>query len=323
MRCSLCNQHCVIAEGKTGLCGVRLNKGGKLYTVVYGKAISYNVDPIEKKPLYHFLPGTYSFSFATVGCNFSCLHCQNWEISQYSREEKREVPGMDLSPEEIVELARDYDCRSVSYTYTEPTIFYEYAYDTARIAAGEGLKNIFVTNGYTGEGALEEISPYLHAANVDLKAYSEDFYRKVCGARLEPVLDNIELYRDLGIWIEVTTLIIPGYNDSEEDLKGIASFLSDLDQEIPWHVTRFHPEYNLLSVPSTPLETLTRARDIGLGEGLSYVYIGNVPGEEGQNTFCPHCGAELIERKGFKPRVRMMEGPRCSQCGQNIGGVFE
>lgn len=322
VRCSLCNHMCTIVQDRTGICGVRENREGRLYTLVYGKAFSYNVDPIEKKPLFHFLPGSYSFSFATVGCNFSCLHCQNWEISQFTKEERGSVPGTELSPEDIVGLAEDYRCESISYTYTEPTIFYEYAYDTAKIAQQEGIKNVFVTNGYIGEEALREISPYLDAANIDFKAYSEDFYRKVCRARLKPVLENIELYKELGVWIEVTTLIIPGYNDSEEELRGIAGFLYEVDEEIPWHVSRFRPEYKLMHASSTPLETLTRAREIGLEEGLKYVYTGNVPWEEGENTYCPSCNAKLVERTGFQSKLKNFEQGKCTSCGQAIAGLF-
>ncbi len=321
VKCHLCRHECLIAEEHRGICGVRENRKGKLYSLVYGRAISYHVDPIEKKPLFHFLPGSSSFSFATVGCNFRCIYCQNWEISQHPKE-KKDIPGIDLSPEEIVELAKNYNCESISYTYTEPTIFYEYAYDTAKLASKEGIKNIFVTNGYTGEDALREISPYLDAANIDLKGFSEEFYRKVCGARLEPVLENIKLYKELGIWIEVTTLLIPGYNDKEEELRGIASFLSSVDENIPWHVTRFHPDYKLLEVESTPSESLIKARKIGLEEGLKYVYTGNLPGIEGENTYCPKCGALIFDRYGFRLEIRNFEKGRCKNCGEEIAGVF-
>ncbi|HDL15916.1 MAG TPA: AmmeMemoRadiSam system radical SAM enzyme [Euryarchaeota archaeon] len=319
VKCHLCRHECRIAENKRGICGVRENRDGKLYSLVYGKAISYHVDPIEKKPLFHFLPGSTSFSFATAGCNFRCLHCQNWEISQLPHD-KKEIPGINLGPEEIVELARKYRCESISYTYTEPTIFYEYAYDTAKLANKEGIKNIFVTNGYTGEDALREISPYLDAANIDLKGFTEEFYRKVCGAKLKPVLDNIKLYIELGIWIEVTTLLIPGYND--KDVRPIARFLKDVDENIPWHVTGFRPEYKLLNVESTTPESLVNARKIGLEEGLKHVYTGNVPGLEGENTYCPGCGTPLIKRIGFNVEIKDFENGKCKKCGTRIAGVF-
>ncbi len=319
VKCRLCRHECVIAPGKRGICGVRENIDGKLYSLVYGKAVSYHVDPIEKKPLYHFLPRSQSFSFATVGCNFSCLHCQNWEISQ---KKNSEPPGIELPPEEIVRLAEEYRCESISYTYTEPTIFYEYAYDTAKLASEKGIKNVFVTNGYTGEEALREISKYLDAANIDLKGFTEEFYRKICGARLEPVLENIRLYYELGVWIEVTTLIIPGYNDDEEQLRGIARFLAEINPDIPWHVTRFHPDYQLTTASATPVDTLRKAREIGREEGLRYVYIGNVPGE-GENTYCPACGALLIRRYGYNVEVVNLKKDRCGKCGEKIAGVFQ
>ena len=318
VRCYLCNHRCLISPGKRGICGVRENKKGKLYTLVYGKAIAYNIDPIEKKPLYHFLPGTTSYSIATVGCNFRCLHCQNWEISQMPRE-RGEIAGLSLPPEEVVKQASRYNCASISYTYTEPTIFAEYAMDCAKLAKERGIKNVFVTNGYITLEALREVAPYLDAANIDLKGFTEEFYRKVCGARLKPVLDSIRLYKELGIWIEVTTLIIPGYNDDEEQLRGIARFIKSVDESIPWHVTRFHPEYKLMGVPSTPLETLRRARDIGEEEGLMYIYIGNVLGE-GEDTRCHSCGEVLIKRYGFDILKRSIE---CPKCGVRIHGVWE
>ncbi|WP_456475565.1 AmmeMemoRadiSam system radical SAM enzyme [Candidatus Pyrohabitans sp.] len=318
VRCYLCNHRCLISPGKRGICGVRENKKGKLYTLVYGKAIAYNIDPIEKKPLYHFLPGTTSYSIATVGCNFRCLHCQNWEISQMPRE-RAEIAGLSLPPEEVVKQASKYNCASISYTYTEPTIFAEYAMDCAKLAKERGIKNVFVTNGYITPEALREVAPYLDAANIDLKGFTEEFYRKVCGARLKPVLESIRLYKELGIWIEVTTLIIPGYNDDEEQLRGIARFIKSVGESIPWHVTRFHPEYKLMGVPSTPLETLRRAREIGEEEGLMYVYIGNVLGE-GEDTRCHSCGEVLIKRYGFDILKCSIE---CPKCGVKIHGVWE
>ncbi|NOZ58360.1 MAG: AmmeMemoRadiSam system radical SAM enzyme [Euryarchaeota archaeon] len=321
VRCNLCSHRCVIAEGKRGICGVRENRGGRLYTLVYGRAIAYHVDPIEKKPLFHFLPGTKSYSIATVGCNFRCLHCQNWEISQMPRE-GRGVSGIHLPPEEVVEQAQRHGCASISYTYTEPTIFAEYAVDCARLAGERGIKNVFVTNGYITEDALREVAPHLDAANIDLKGFTDEFYREVCGARLEPVLRSIRLYREMGVWVEVTTLIIPGHNDDEEQLRGIARFIRSVGREVPWHVTRFHPDYRLTEVPSTPLETLRRAMEIGREEGLLYVYMGNVPGE-GEDTLCPGCGEVLIQRRGFEIlKYRIREG-RCPECGTEIHGVWE
>ena len=320
VRCHLCSHRCVIGDGKRGICGVRENRGGKLYTLVYGRAVAYHVDPIEKKPLFHFLPGTKSYSIATAGCNFRCLHCQNWEISQMPRE-GRGISGIDLPPEEVVRQASEYSCASISYTYTEPTIFAEYAVDCARLAQERGIKNIFVTNGYITGEALREVAPYIDAANIDLKGFTEEFYREVCGARLEPVLESIRLYKKLGVWVEVTTLIIPGHNDDEEQLRGIARFIKSVGEEIPWHVSRFHPDYRLIDVPPTPVETLRRAREIGMDEGLLYVYMGNVPGE-GEDTLCPGCGSAVIQRHGFNIISYRIRDGACPDCGTGLHGVW-
>jgi pyruvate formate lyase activating enzyme len=321
VRCHLCNHRCLIGEGKRGICTVRENRGGALYSLVYGRAISVNIDPIEKKPLFHFYPGTDIYSIATVGCNFRCLHCQNYSISQMPRDENR-IIGRDLPPREIVREVKEYNCKSIAYTYTEPTVFYEYAYDTAKLAHREGIKNVFVTNGYISEEALREIRPYLDAANIDLKGFTEKFYQKVCGARLRPVLDNIKLYKELGIWIEVTTLIIPTLNDSEEQLRGIAEFIASVDPSIPWHVTQFHPEYKLMGLPRTPLEILRKAREIGIEAGLKYVYEGNVPGYGNENTYCPKCGEILIKRWGFTIEENKVRKGRCPSCDFEIAGVW-
>lgn len=320
VRCNLCHHRCVIPEGKRGICQVRENREGTLYSLVYGKLVSANIDPIEKKPFFHFLPGTLSFSIATVGCNFRCLHCQNYTISQVPKDHG-EIYGEEVPPERIVEEALRRGCQSISYTYTEPTIFFEYAYETSRLARERGLKNLFVTNGYMSPEALQMISPYLDGANVDLKAMNEKFYREVCGARLQPVLDNIRLMRELGIWVEVTTLLIPTLNDSEGELRQLAQFIRSIGPEIPWHVTAFHPDYRLLDLPPTPLWALKRAREIGLKEGLRYVYCGNVPGEEGENTYCWNCGQLLIRRWGFRVLENKVQGGRCPDCGAEIDGV--
>ncbi len=320
VRCYLCHQHCLIEEGKKGICGVRLNQGGVLYSLVYGKLISENLDPIEKKPLFHLLPGTYSYSIATVGCNFQCEHCQNWQISQYRRDE---IPGSLRKPEEVVRRAIEWGAQSISYTYTEPTIFFEFALDTAKLASEKGIKNVFVTNGYMEKEVLEEISPFLDACNVDLKSFREDFYRKVCKARLTSVLENIKLMKKLGIWVEVTTLIIPGLNDSEEELKNIARFIKEVDESIPWHVTAFYPAYKMTHLPPTSLEVLIEARRLGLKEGLKYVYTGNVRWREGEDTYCPHCGRVVIARSGFSLREVNLKGNRCLFCGGEIDGIFE
>ena len=321
VKCNLCSHRCSrITNSKRGICGVRENRDGPLYSLVYGKAVARVVDPIEKKPLFHFLPGSKAYSIATVGCNFRCGNCQNFEISQMPRE-RNVIIGEDVTPEEIVAAAKQYECESIAYTYTEPTIFFEYAYDTAKLASKEGIKNVFVTNGYISEEALVEIKPYLDAANIDLKSFSDDFYRKNCGARLSPVLDSIKLHKKLGIWIEITTLIIPTLNDSEENLRKIAEFIKDVGEEIPWHISRFHPMYQLLDLPRTPIATLHKAREIGLQVGLRYVYEGNVPGEVGENTYCHICGKPLIRRHGYAILENKIKDSECSYCGAKIDGV--
>jgi pyruvate formate lyase activating enzyme len=321
VRCFLCSHRCLIADGKKGVCCVRENKGGILYSLVYEKLISANVDPIEKKPFFHFLPGSKAFSVAAPGCNFRCLHCQNHEISQLPRDRER-VMGEKVSCQEIVSMAFKNNCASISYTYTEPTIFFEYAYETATIARQKGIKNNFVTNGYMTAEALDMIAPYLDGANVDLKAFSKEFYKKICSARLEPVLESITKMHDLGIWVEVTTLIIPTLNDAEAELREVARFLFSCSPAIPWHVSAFYPTYRLLDKPRTSPEIIRRAREIGLEEGLRYVYTGNIPGEEGENTFCSHCKKVLIRRHGYQIAEDSITDGKCPYCGTPIEGVW-
>jgi pyruvate formate lyase activating enzyme len=320
--CSLCCHRCLIAPGKRGICTVRENREGVLYSLVYDKVIARNIDPIEKKPLFHFHPGSLSFSMAAPGCNFRCKHCQNADISQLPRDHGGLILGEDISPSELVAAAVRYRCASISYTYTEPTIYFELAFDTARLAADAGLKNVFVTNGYITPEALTVIRPYLHAANIDLKGLSEDFYRDICGARLKHVLEAIRLYKEFGIWIEITTLVIPGQNDSDEELNGIARFIKSVGDDIPWHVSRFHPTYQLTGVPRTPVETLVRARKIGFDAGLRYVYEGNVPGE-GEDTICWNCRRTLIGRVGYRVQVNAVRDGKCGSCGALIEGVWQ
>lgn len=318
VKCFLCPQYCSISPGRRGLCGVRENREGVLYTLVYGKVAARNVDPIEKKPLFHFHPGSRSYSIATVGCNFRCMHCQNAGISQYPKEHS-DIPGEHMTPEQVVQEAERLGCASISYTYTEPTIFFEFAYACARLAHQRGIGNVFVSNGYTGPDAVRLIAPYLDANNIDLKG-DDAFYRKIVGAKLQPVLDTIRLMKERGVWVEVTTLIIPDHNDSDEFLTFAAEFLKSVDPAIPWHVTQYYPTFKLVDKPRTPLSTLRRAREIGLKAGLKYVYEGNVPGAGGENTWCPSCGALLIERRGFQlTSLRMKEG-KCLQCGTLIEG---
>ncbi len=319
--CDLCAHLCRVAPTKFGVCGVRQNREGKLFTHAYGKVIAAHIDPIEKKPLFHFQPGSRSFSIATAGCNFRCGFCQNWEISQATRAEKGFRGGQDFPPEEIVREARSSGCRSISYTYTEPTIFFEYAHDTAKLAKEAGMGNVFVTNGYMTATALRTIRPYLDAANVDLKAFKDETYKRVCGARLQPVLESIRLMRETGIWVEVTTLVVPGLNDGEPELGDIARFIAGVGVDIPWHVSRFHPDYQYTQAPATPVETLELARSLGKRAGLRYVYVGNVWGE-GENTDCPECGRRVISRSGFTVRKNEVRGGACPHCGTHIAGVF-
>jgi pyruvate formate lyase activating enzyme len=320
VKCNLCNHRCLISPSKKGICAVRENRAGTLYSLVYGSAVSSNVDPIEKKPLFHFLPGSRSYSIATVGCNFKCLHCQNSEISQTPRDHDR-IIGKNYGCKEIVEDALNCNCKSISYTYTEPTIFFEYAYDTAKLAHKEGIKNVFVTNGYMTSETLKTIGPYLDAANVDLKAFSDDFYKDICGAKLNFILDSIRLMKELGVWVEVTTLIIPRLNDREDELQKIAEFIKEVGEEIPWHVSAFYPTYKLLDYPRTPAKTLHTAREIGLNAGLRYVYCGNIPGDEGENTYCYNCKELLIERQGYLISKNRVKDDLCPACGVKIDGI--
>jgi len=318
VHCHLCAHECRIAEAGYGICGVRQNVDGALCTKVYGQVIAAHVDPIEKKPLYHFLPGSTSYSIATVGCNFKCGFCQNWQISQASIRDGAASEHL-VRPEQIVEQAKESRCTSISYTYTEPTIFFEYAYDTAQLAKKAGLANIFVTNGYMTREALDMIKPFLDAANVDLKSFRNDYYSRNCKGHLQPVLDTLSAMKELGIWLEVTTLVIPGENDSDEELGQIAAFLAGIDKDIPWHVSRFHPDYRFLDHTATPVATLRRAKEIGHSQGLRYIYLGNVP--EGANTYCYHCQTLVIERKSRGMAINL-KGRHCPACGTDITGIW-
>lgn len=320
--CELCPHYCKIPDGKRGICGVRENSGGVLYSLVYGKIISSNIDPIEKKPLFHFLPGSYSYSIATVGCNFRCEFCQNYGISQVPREQ-HVILGEEIDPAAVVAAALENDCRSISYTYTEPTIYFEFAYDCAKLARDKGLKNIFVTNGFITAPPLEIIQPYLDAANVDLKSFREEYYRKVCGGRLAPVLDALKLMKKLKIWVEVTTLVIPGLNDSTEELAEIANFIKkELGDDTPWHVSGFYPTYKMLDRPPTPAGSLIKAREIGFGAGLKYVYAGNIPIPGAEDTYCASDKKPLIVRSGFNVLKNVLRDGKCPYDGEAVSGVW-
>lgn len=317
--CFLCNHRCTVSEGKLGICNVRENREGTLYTHAYGQLIAQNVDPIEKKPLYHFLPGSSSYSIATVGCNFQCGFCQNWQISQVKEARALGERSRYVTPQELVKQAKASGSKSISYTYTEPTIFFEYAYDVSVQAKKEGLYNVFVTNGFMTEEAIRMAHPVLDAANIDLKSFSDEYYRKLCKGRLEPVLQSIELMKRLNIWIEVTTLVVPAQNDSEEEFRKIAAFLAGVDKTIPWHISRFYPQYHMDDVEPTPMKTLSLAYTIGKQAGLRYVYLGNVG--EGNNTYCYNCNKLLIERRGFSIQKYTLQDGKCPGCQTPIDGI--
>lgn len=321
VQCNLCAHRCVINPGKMGICKVRGNSGGRLNTIVYGQTIAQDIDPIEKKPLYHFYPDSKAYSIATPGCNFHCRFCQNWYISQTINDEILKS-GQEATAEQIVLNAKQAGCQSIAYTYTEPTIFFEYSYDTARIAHEAGLKNIYVTNGYMTTEMLEMINPYLDAVNIDLKAFRDKTYRRIISTRLQPVLDNLKKIKQLGIWLEVTSLIIPGINDDPHEIRDMASFVAtELGVDVPWHISRFFPAYKMKDVPATPAQTLQKAKEIGLEAGLYYVYLGNVTSNGDMDTKCPQCGKILIERSNFGVMKNIIQENRCPNCGMEIAGV--
>jgi len=320
VRCRLCAHNCLIAEGKTGICRVRKNIGGELFSLNSDRLTAAHIDPIEKKPLYHFLPASRSFSIAAMGCNFSCRFCQNYSISQVRDEAT--IVGEPVAAEALVQQALQSDSRSISYTYTEPTIFFELMLATARLARAAGLRNVMVSNGYFSAAALDMIAPYLDGANIDLKAFSDDFYRRRCGATLEPVLDSIRRLRQRGIWVEVTTLLIPGLNSDEQELTRLASFLASVDPDMPWHVSRFFPQHRLLTLPPTPTALIERALEIGREKGLHFLYSGNVAPDRWSHTYCPSCGKILIERHGYDVHVRGLADGACRSCHAVIAGIW-
>lgn len=338
VQCQLCAHSCKISKGRFGFCGVRQNISGVLYTHNYAKLVAANIDPVEKKPLYHFLPGTSTFSIASAGCNFRCGFCQNWEISQFdlrsptpagiSLNKKFEVAGLinqnsgeDFSAGKVIKLAQQSNCRSIAYTYTEPTIYFEFALETAKLAKEVGLRNIFVTNGYLSPEAASLLSPYLDAVNIDLKFFKESSYQKICSAKLGPVLDSIQLLNDAGVWVEITTLIIPGQNDTLQELTEMAKFIAAVNNDIPWHISRFHADYKFKNYTSTPECTLKLAYDLGINQGLHYVYVGNF-GAWGQDTLCVGCQKLLIKRDGFNILEFHLAQNRCIFCQTILPGVF-
>jgi len=324
VQCQNCPHFCIIAPRKRGICGVKENIDGKLYALNYGKAIAVNIDPIEKKPFFHFLPGSFSLSIATVGCNFRCLNCQNWDISQ-GYKGKKEIPGEDLPPKEIVKMALENNLPSISYTYVEPTIFLEYALDTMKLAKKAGLKNCFVSNGFMSPESAKLIIPYLDADNIDIKGFSDEFYKEVCGGRLQLVLDTAKLMKKSGVWVEITTLVIPTLSDSEEMFRKIAKFIcEELGPETPWHISQFSGaiSWKLQHIPDTLVETLQKAWKIGKEVGLKYVYTGNVPGLPSEDTFCPKCGTLAIDRTNYIIH-RLDKDGKCQKCGQDLNLILK
>ncbi len=319
VQCQNCAHYCIIKPGKRGICGVRENIDGKLYSLVYNKVCAINIDPIEKKPLFHFLPGSQSLSIATVGCQFRCLNCQNWQISQLPKENGK-IIGDDIKPEEIIKIAKKYKTPSISYTYTDPIVFSEYALDIMKLAKKNKIKNCWISSGFFSEELFNLISPYLDAANIDLKYFSDKSYIKYSGGRLQPVLDNLQRIKQKGIWLEITTLVIPGINDSDENLIKTAKFIKNkLGRETPWHVNQFSGalSWKMQEIIDTPIETIKKAYEIGKKSGLKYVYTGNVSGLDSENTYCPNCGEKVIERVGYNIRRFDING-KCPKCEHKI-----
>ncbi len=317
VQCRTCAHFCTVSPGERGKCGIRKNVDGKLYSLVYGKAAALSIDSMEKKPFFNFMPGSTTLSFGTVGCPFSCKNCQNWEISQGPKE-GGVMEGEDISPEEIVEMAKERNISSISYTYTEPTGFLEYALDTMKLAKERGLKNCFVSQGFMSPDSVQAVIPYLDAVNIDIKSFDDEFYKNNCGGRLQPVLDSVRKIKEAGVWVEVTTLIIPTLSDSEKMFRQISDFIYDeLGQETPWHISRFSGSisWKLKHLPETPEDTIKKAYETGKSAGLRYVYAGNLPGSSMENTYCPECETLCIERSGFFVVRHDGEGSKCPGCG--------
>ncbi len=320
IKCVLCPRECVIDDLERGYCGVRENQGGTYYTLVYGRPCSVHADPIEKKPLFHFLPSSRAFSIATAGCNVMCKFCQNWEISQTRPEQ---IKAYDMPPDMVVKLAQENSCRSIAYTYTEPVIFTEYMYDIARRGRNAGVKSVMITNGYINAGPMNDLCSVLDGVKIDLKAFTERFYKELVSGELRPVLDTLVLLRKNNMWTEIVYLVIPGQNDDPKELKEMCKWIvSELGPETPVHFSRFHPQYRLTNIPATPVSTVKTARQIGLDSGLFYVYTGNVPGDPGESTYCPECGTTLVKRIGYHVQRNAVQKGHCPDCGKKIAGIW-
>lgn len=318
--CRMCPNGCVLKEGELSACRNRIVHNSKLYTMAYGNPCSANIDPIEKKPVYHFYPGTRAFSIATAGCNLACLNCQNWTISQTSPDKTR---NYDLPPDKVVEECRSSGCKSIAYTYSEPTTFYEYAYETAIAAREAGIKNVVKSNGYINPEPLKKLCSVIDAANIDLKAFNDNTYLRLTGGRLQPVLDSLKIYKDMGVWLEITYLVVPTWSDDIKEIRMMCQWLYNNGfSKTPIHFSRFYPVHKLEQLPPTPLEILNKASSTAAEEGLQYVYTGNVPGHELSDTRCPSCNAVLIKREGFRIASNKIKEGKCDKCGQIIDGVW-
>ena len=320
IQCELCPRKCVIDDHERGYCGVRENRGGTYYTLVYARPVTYHLDPIEKKPLFHFYPGSMAFSIATAGCNLNCKFCQNWEISQVTPEQ---INSFYMPPDKIARAARDYGAKSIAYTYNEPTIFYEYMYDTAEAGHRDGVKSVVITAAYIQKEPIKDLCTVVDAIKVDLKAFSEKYYKDVVHGELKPVLEAIETIRNQGRWLEIVYLVVPTLNDGEKEIKELSKWIKNhLGPDVPIHFTRFFPQYLLKNLPPTPVSTLDRCKAIADAEGLHYVYVGNVPGHPAENTYCPHCGKVLVERVGFTVKSMHITDGKCPYCGTPIPGIW-
>ncbi|MBU0765907.1 MAG: AmmeMemoRadiSam system radical SAM enzyme [Bacteroidetes bacterium] len=319
--CELCPHYCIVRPGKTGTCRTRINVDGKLYSIAYGNPCSTHVDPIEKKPLYHFYPSSRIFSISTAGCNLRCLNCQNWSLSQVS---PKDTSNYDLMPEQVLDYCIESNCKSIAYTYGEPIVYYEYTYDTSKLAREKGIKNVLVSAGYINEKPLRELCKYTDAANIDLKSFDDETYKKLNGGSLKPVLETLKTFHDEGVWLEITNLVVPEWTDNMDKIKEMCDWLYENGLHIyPLHFSRFSPMYKLTQLPPTPVSKLEKAREIALAAGIRYVYIGNVPGSEGEDTICPKCKKKLIERRGYFISDVMIKDGKCSYCGEPIHGVFK